>query len=137
MAGIRDAAHYRRMMDEGPDTTIGASLAAAAIYAARYGVCEAEDRGSAAYRQLLRGLMARYGESLSNSEVVVEMETPQTELIAAADIAQMPTTPVTVGAVHQWAKRHPEFRALATETSAGLIWQRGAVVEWLRGTGRL
>lgn len=56
-------------------------------------------------------------------------------LMAAADIASR--AGVTVDAVHQWSKRHPEFRALAQPTSAGLIWRWHEVEEWLRGTGRL
>jgi hypothetical protein len=56
-------------------------------------------------------------------------------LLAAADIAQLAS--VTVAAVHQWAKRHFEFRALADETSAGLIWRRSDVEAWLRKTGRM
>ncbi len=70
----RDAQHYQNMMRENPDTSVGVSLAAAAVYAARYGICEAEDRDSAAYRQILRDLMSRYGESLSASGVLAEMD---------------------------------------------------------------
>jgi hypothetical protein len=55
-------------------------------------------------------------------------------LVAAADIAAL--AGVTVDAVHQWAKRHPAFRALAFRTSAGLIWRREDAIEWLRSTGR-
>lgn len=56
-------------------------------------------------------------------------------LTAAADIAIL--AGVSVNAVHQWAKRHPAFRALAEQTSAGLIWHRSDVERWLRLTGRL
>lgn len=70
----RDARHYRRMMQENPETTVGISLAAAAVYASRYGVCEAEDRDSAAYRQMFRDLKNRYGEALSAAEVLAEMD---------------------------------------------------------------
>lgn len=72
----RDAAHYRKMLSENPDTTVEVSRAAAAVYAARYGVCEAEDRDSAAYRQMCRELKQRYGEYLSASDVLAEMDTP-------------------------------------------------------------
>lgn len=201
---IRTAQHYRKMMQEGPDTTVGTSLAAAAVYAARYGVCEAEDRDSAAYRQVHRDLLSRYGEYMSSADVLAEMDaasqapevtlttdhpassygmpvllvgaTPygpgdalptgetaaayvgrwsldpsRTDeerdlarrfvglgpalLLAAGDIAQL--AGVTTDAVHQWAKRYPEFRGLAVATSTGLIWRRDDVERWLRETGRL
>jgi hypothetical protein len=67
----------------------------------------------------------------------VGAQIPPTDLVAAGDVAQMPTTPVTTDAVQQWVKRYPAFRALATRTSAGLIWRRGDVEAWLRETGRL
>lgn len=70
----RNASHYRRMMRENPESSVGVSLAAAAVYAARYGVCEAEDRDSAAYRQLYRDLRIRYGEALTAAEVLAEMD---------------------------------------------------------------
>lgn len=54
--------------------------------------------------------------------------------MAASDIAQL--TGYSTETVHQWAKRHPAFRALAEETSAGMIWRRGDVDGWLRETGR-
>jgi hypothetical protein len=76
---MRDAAHYRRMMTDNPHASVGVSLAAAAVYASRYGVCEAEDRDSAAYRRVYRDLANRYGEALSASEVLREMEAAATE----------------------------------------------------------
>jgi hypothetical protein len=75
----RDAAHYRRMMAESPDTTVDVSLAAAAVYASRYGVCEAEDRHSAAYRQIYHDLKARHGEVLTAAEVLEAMGAVQGE----------------------------------------------------------
>ena len=56
-------------------------------------------------------------------------------LLAAADVAKIANT--TANTVHQWAKRYPEFRALASETSAGLIWHEADVIDWLKRTGRL
>jgi hypothetical protein len=39
--------------------------------------------------------------------------------------------------VKQWAFRFPDFRALAQETTAGLIWYEADALEWARKTGRL
>ena len=57
------------------------------------------------------------------------------KLLAAADVARIAGT--TANTVHQWAKRYPEFRALASETSAGLIWYEADVLDWLRRTRRM
>jgi len=57
------------------------------------------------------------------------------DLLAAGDIAALAGT--TANTVHQWAKRYADFRALAHETSAGLIWHESDVLDWLRRTGRL
>jgi len=38
---MRDANHFRKMFDDNPGAGIGFSLAASAVYAQRYGVCEA------------------------------------------------------------------------------------------------
>ena len=54
--------------------------------------------------------------------------------MAAGDIAAW--RGLSVQTVHQWAKRYPGFRALAEETSAGLIWYRRDVERWLSETGR-
>ncbi|MDD4986655.1 MAG: hypothetical protein PHQ43_12920, partial [Dehalococcoidales bacterium] len=56
------------------------------------------------------------------------------KLLAAADVARIAGT--TANTVHQWAKRYSEFRALASETSAGLIWHKADVLDWLERTGR-
>ncbi len=56
-------------------------------------------------------------------------------LVAPGDIAARTGYPADT--IRRWAQRHPEFRALAAETSAGLIWRWGDVEAWLRRTGRL
>jgi len=66
---MRDVEHYRRMLNRNPDATVGTSLAAAAVYASRYGTCEAEDRDSDAWRAIFLDLRARYGDTLTASEV--------------------------------------------------------------------
>lgn len=132
---MRDAAHYRRMMMENPDAAVGVSLAAAAVYAARYGVCEASDRGEE-YRELVRTLKRAYGETMDAQTVLEAMDVGATiSLLGAGDIAALAGT--TANTVHQWAKRYTDFRALAHETSAGLIWHESDVRDWLERTGRM
>lgn len=132
---MRNAAHYRRMMMENPDTSVGVSLAAAAVYATRYGVCEASDRTDE-YREIVRALKRAYGETMDAQTVLEVMDVgATTSLLGAGDIAVL--TGTTANTVHQWAKRYPEFRDLAGETSAGLIWHESDVLDWLRRTGRL
>ncbi len=72
MRQIRDENHFRRLFKENQGALIGASFAASAVYAARYGRCEPEDRGDA-WRSIVRELMQRYGENLSTQDVITEM----------------------------------------------------------------
>ena len=71
---MRDANHYRGLIHSNPGASIGYTLAAAAIYAARYGKCEADERGTDEWKQIARDLKARYGENLSAADVLREME---------------------------------------------------------------
>lgn len=71
--GMRDANHYRRLLDENPNAQVGFTLAASAVYAARYGSCEAADHGTDEWREIARDLKARYGENLDADEVRSEM----------------------------------------------------------------
>jgi hypothetical protein len=57
------------------------------------------------------------------------------DLVATGDIATM--AGVTVNAVAQWARRHPDFPEPVAVTSGGKIWQREDVEIWLRATGRI
>jgi len=70
---MRNAQHYSRLLDQNPGAQIGFSLAASAVYAARFGSCEAQDRGTDEWRKIARDLKSRYGESLSVDEVRAEM----------------------------------------------------------------
>jgi len=69
---MRDREHYIKVLAENPNATIGTTLAAAAVYAARHGRCEPEDRGDD-WRAIVRDLQARYGENLTVDEVRREM----------------------------------------------------------------
>jgi hypothetical protein len=71
---VRDAAHYQRMLQSSRNATVGATLAAAAVYAARHGQCEDEDRKTPAYRAIYRDLVLRYGETMATGAVLREMD---------------------------------------------------------------
>lgn len=70
---MRDARHYRRLLDQNDSASIGFTLAAAAVYAARYGQCEADDHATEEWKQIARHLKADYGENLTTDEVRAEM----------------------------------------------------------------
>ena len=74
---MKTANHYRRLLAQNPSAQVGFSLAAAAIYASRYGSCEAEDHGTEDFRDISRDLKSRYGESLSIEEARAEMGAPR------------------------------------------------------------
>lgn len=71
---MRNARHYRDLLERNPNAGVGNTLAAAAVYAARYGICEAEQHGTAEFRDIARDLRTRYGETLTTTEVRREMQ---------------------------------------------------------------
>lgn len=71
---MRTATHYRNLLDRNPSAGVGFSLAAAAVYAARFGFCEAEQHGTDEFQDIARDLRARYGENLTTDEVRREMK---------------------------------------------------------------
>ena len=73
-AKMRDKQHYLQLLDQNPSAQVGFSLAAAAVYAARYGSCEAADHGTEEWRTIARDLKSRYGENLDAADVIAEME---------------------------------------------------------------
>jgi len=75
---MRDRPHFERLLNENPNASVGFSLAARAVYAARYGVCEAEHHDTPEWGQIARDLKARYGETLTPDEVREEMDAPTT-----------------------------------------------------------
>jgi hypothetical protein len=71
----RDEHFYRTMMSHESDAEVGISLAASAVYAAKYGACEPADRTRVEYKILLRTLREKYkGRNLSASETITEMD---------------------------------------------------------------
>lgn len=71
---MRNARHYRDLLDRNPNAGVGFTLAAAAVYAARFGFCEAEQHGTDEFRDIARDLRTRYGDNLTTDEVRREMK---------------------------------------------------------------
>jgi hypothetical protein len=71
---MRDATHYRNLIARNPNASVGFTLAASAVYAARYGICEAAHHGTEEWRTIARELKAQWGETLSTSDVLAEMD---------------------------------------------------------------
>jgi hypothetical protein len=72
--GMRDKQHYLRLLEQNPNAQVGFAVAAAAVYAARFGSCEPADHGTEEWREIARNLKSRYGESLNADDVRAEMD---------------------------------------------------------------
>jgi hypothetical protein len=71
----KDEEFYRNMMRNESASEISASLAASAVYAAKYGACDPADKTRIEYKQILRKLREKYkGNNLSASETITEMD---------------------------------------------------------------
>ena len=70
---MRNKNHYLQLLDKNPNAGVGVTLAAAAVYAARFGKCEADDHSTNEWKQIARQLQGQYGETLSPDEVRTEM----------------------------------------------------------------
>jgi hypothetical protein len=71
---MRNKAHYQKMLEQNPNASVGFTLAAAMVYAARFGVCEAEHHSTDEWKTIARDLKARYGETLTPDEARAEMK---------------------------------------------------------------
>ncbi len=56
----RDEHFYRNMLNNESGAEINVALAASAVYAAKFGVCEPADKTRLEYKQLLRKLREKY-----------------------------------------------------------------------------
>jgi hypothetical protein len=71
----KDEQFYRNMLKHESLTEIGVSIAASAVYAAKYGSCETADKTRVEYNILLRTLREKYkGRNLTAHEAVTEMD---------------------------------------------------------------
>ncbi|MFA5186762.1 MAG: hypothetical protein WC551_09820 [Patescibacteria group bacterium] len=71
---MRDREHYRRLMERNGEASVGFNLAAAAVYAARHGICESEHHATEEYKKIARRLKQEYGNDLSSEEVLKLMD---------------------------------------------------------------
>lgn len=71
----RNANHYKKMMLNNPDTTIGLSLASQAVYASKFGFFDnkSKDYNVDVYRKIYRHLRSIYGEAPNSQDVLKEM----------------------------------------------------------------
>ena len=75
-----DEQFYRNMTLHESGAEINVSLAASAVYAAKYGACEPADKTRLEYKLLLRALREKYiGRNLSVSETITEMDTVKSD----------------------------------------------------------
>ena len=81
---MRNEQHYRALLARNPSAGVGFTLAAAAVYAARYGFCEAEQHGTDEWKTIARRLKSEYGETLTVDEVTHEMDAANRSAAAAA-----------------------------------------------------
>lgn len=103
---MRDKQHYLNMFERNPHASIGFTLAAAAVYAARYGVCEPENHSTEEWKQIARDLKENYGETLTRDEVLFEMAGAiiPDDLITQAQAANIAN--VSTQAVHNALRDH-------------------------------
>lgn len=71
---MRNEQHYRRMLEQNQNASIGFTLAAAMVYAARYGACGPEHHGTDEFKTIARRLKSEYGENLTADDVTAEMD---------------------------------------------------------------
>jgi hypothetical protein len=123
---MRTLTHYQKMLTDNPDTTIGFTLAADMIYAARHGeIKRSEARGGDEWRTIAKNLKREYGESLSVDEVRSEMSPAK---IAAAILGKSRTPKKTAASRANGAKGG---RPMSTTSALEKI-QNGAEPESLR-----
>jgi len=114
---MRTITHYQKLLADNPGTTIGYTLAADMIYAARHTIIKrSEARDTDEWKTIARNLKARYGESLSVDEVRSEMSPAK---IAAAILGKS-RTPKKTDAARINAKKggYPKGRPRNTGLTA-------------------
>ena len=86
---MRTKKHYEKMLSENPNATIGFTMAADMIFAARHDfINRADDRGGDEWKNIARNLKSKYGEVLTVDEVRAEMSPVK---IAAAALGSIKT----------------------------------------------
>jgi hypothetical protein len=81
---MRDEQHYRRMLEQNQNASVGFTLAAAMVYAARYGICEPEHHATEEWKTIARRLKSTYGENMEVGEIEREMNSAHASSAGAA-----------------------------------------------------
>jgi hypothetical protein len=81
---MRNEQHYRNMLAQNPNTSVGFILAAAMVYAARYGAWDREHHSTEEWKNIARKFKSEYGETLDTDQVSVEMDQAHISATAAA-----------------------------------------------------
>ena len=117
---MRTKKHYENMMNQNPNATVGFSLAAQAVYAAKYGNYpgpnESEGTDVSAWEQIAHSLISKYGENLTADEV-------RSEMAAVVE----PTTEMIVRKIHESVRR--DFKS---KCAADGISQQDKIIELVR-----
>ena len=71
---MRNKNHYQNMFNNNPSASIGFTLAADAVYAAKHGPVTSETHTTDEWKSIARGLKEKYGEQLSSAEMIEAME---------------------------------------------------------------
>ena len=80
---MRTQKHYENMLKNNPNASVGFTLAADMVFAARHDVIHrAEDHGGDEWRTIARNLKSRYGENLTVDQVRHEMSPTKTAAAA-------------------------------------------------------
>lgn len=67
---MRTKKHYENMLDQNPNASVGFTLAADMVFAARHGsIKRGDDHGGDEWRTIARNLKSRYGENLTVDDV--------------------------------------------------------------------
>ncbi len=69
-----DAEYYRNLIGRAAGATIGFAFATNAVYAAKFGICEAENLENEEWLSIARKLKETYGNYLTADQVLAEMK---------------------------------------------------------------
>jgi hypothetical protein len=71
---MRAKKHYEDMLDKNPNASVGFTLAADMVFAARHDIIHrADDHGGEEWKTIARNLKSKHGETLTGDEVRHEM----------------------------------------------------------------
>jgi hypothetical protein len=118
---MRNKKHYENLLNQNPNASVGFSLAAQAVYAAKYGNYpgpnESDGTDVSAWKSITRELKSKYGENLTVDDVRAEM-------VAVTE----PTTELIVRKIPESLRRDFKSKCAADGVS-----QQDKIIELMRG----